>query len=703
MATAKEPPKMDDLLQKLRRSIAELSLQGDDFTRQMWHMYNTFEDVVVGGTLPSTDHPAGDAQQQHTLPPSQQPPPAAADDTAAPAAVAAGSLRGGDVAAATAGAQATAAPRAPKPVRIPSSPDVRRDSSSPTASPGARRKKRPMSQRCSYAACGSSGSSISSSSSGSQQQPQQRSSLSSSGNPLLDTIGSMTYDPCCESDDYYDLASVYLQRRQARQHSDGESIAYAGSIDSGYKSLCPTPEIPDYEAEAKPPGKAVVVPPQPAAVVAATARLAAPATAGGQQGHKPTQEELDADLDHLMQLRQSLLTAIARCESPVSPKSSTGSPRAGSAGDKTVRFSTEKLTSAPSCSPAKAPGTRAKPILKDPLCANLRANLERPDSGGTLEEEIDSLLCGGKPDYYDLDARFPPSTYVTMVEEKYRSNAGYSVAKVKCLKDKCQESSKDHNHATLTAEPSRRSQSHARQSHQQPQHHQAGPLTPALGTYNPPISAEPMVSRSEKSTAHPVPTPRCSAAHVATTANSAKPGSPKPTLMRSAKSRFNEVAKCMLEIIEDLQHKKITEPRPAKTSSSKLPAATATAASSSSQPLRDTHIGGSRAGPISVHQQQQQQTQRPLSDSEYHVYEEVLYDFVNSAGSVASELQRPPPPLPARPSEPGHRPKQRSNLYSLVRNQEERRNISKSLEQEWSGDRSTRLEDEYGFRSVTNS
>lgn len=102
-------------------------------------------------------------------------------------------------------------------------------------------------------------------------------------------------------------------------------------------------------------------------------------------------------------------------------------------------------------------------------------------------------------------------------------------------------------------------------------------------------------------------------------------------------------------------------------------------------------------------QQQQQQTQRPLSDSEYHVYEEVLYDFVNSTGSVTSELQRPPPPLPARPSEPGHRPKQRSNLYSLVRNQEERRNISKSLEQEWSGDRAGRLEDEYGFRSVTNS
>ncbi|XP_077486917.1 uncharacterized protein LOC144098279 isoform X2 [Amblyomma americanum] len=597
---------------------AELSLQGDDFTRQMWHMYNTFEDVVVGGT--PADHQASDGSQPRT-----------ADDAAA-----AGPVAGPSV----------AAPRAPKPVRISSSPDVRRDSSSPAASPGARRKKRPMSQRCPYAACGS----------------QQQRALSS-GNPLLDTIGSMTYDPCCESDDYYDLASVYLQRRQARQHSDGESIAYAGSIDSGYKSLCPTPEIPDYEAEAKPVGK----------------RLAA-ATEGS---HKPTQEELDADLDHLMQLRQSLLTAIARCESPVSPKS----PRVGSAGDKTVRFSTEKLTSAPSC---KAPGTRAKPILKDPLCANLRASLERPDSGGTLEEEIDSLLCGGKPDYYDLDARFPPSTYVTMVEDKYRSNAGYSVAKVKCLKDKCQESSKDHNHATLTGEPSRRSQSHGRQQLQQPV-----ALPQALGAHHPPAATEQAAVRvvSTETALPPVPTPRCSAPQPATGALSAKPSSPKPTLMRSAKSRFNEVAKCMLEIIEDLQHKKLLEPRPSK--AAPVPCKQPAVAAAPQQPLRDTHIGGGSkpAG---------QSQQRPLSDSEYHVYEEVLYDFVSAAGSVVSDLPRPPPPLPARPSEPGHRPKQRSNLYSLVRNQEERRNISKSLEQEWTGDRA-RLEDEYGFRSVTNS
>lgn len=634
---------------------AELSLQGDDFTRQMWHMYNTFEDVVVGGTPPA-DRQAGAVPGQ----PSQHPP--TDDDSAGEPTE--GPPRASDAASShVAATEAPAAvPRVVKPIRVPSSPDVRHDSSSPTASPGARRRKRPMPQRCSYAGCASSSSGSSTSSGSSQRGP--------SSNPLLDTIGSMTYDPCCESDDYYDLASVYLQRRQARQHSDGESIAYAGSIDSGYKSLCPTPEIPDYESDAKTSGKA-----------AAQARLAAPSVvAAGKPCPKPTQEELDADLDHLMQLRQSLLTAIARCESPVSPKS--GAARV--AADKTVRFSTEKLTSAPS--PAKSAGTRAKPILKDPLCANLRANLERPDSGGTLEEEIDSLLCGGKPDYYDLDARFPTSTYVTMVEEKHRSSAGYSVAKVKCLKDKCQESSKDHNHATLTGEPTRRSQSCHREQ-QQALRHQPGVTAPSTVACS--TSLEPASSRSGRAA---VPTPRCPAAQPP--AGGAKPpGSPKPTLISSAKSRFNEVAKCMLEIIEDLQHKKLTEPRPAKTSSSCKPAP----AAASAQPLRDTHIIGSRGVPP------QQHHQRPLSDSEYHVYEEVLYDFVNATEStVPSESQRPPPPLPARPSEPGHRPKQRSNLYSLVRNPEERRNISKSLEQEWTGDRA-RLEDEYGFRSVTKN
>ncbi|CAN7989250.1 unnamed protein product, partial [Ixodes hexagonus] len=628
---------------------AELSLQGDDFTRQMWHMYNTFEDVVVKGGPGSDQHqqslqpqapqPLPQQSQQQQQP--QPQPPVTGDPTAATVAAPAARLE-------------PSATRLVKPIRAPSSPDVRRDSSSsPSASPGARRKKRPMSQRCTYAACQRGGT--------------------PSSNPLLDTIGSMTYDPCCESDDYYDLASVYLRRRQGR-HSDGESIGYAGSIDSGYKSLCPTPEIPDYDG-----GTTVTGQPDAKPKIMMGTRLMS------KQG-KPTQEELDADLDHLMQLRQSLLTAIARCESPASPKS----PRTTTttASDKTVRFSTDKSTAAVSKSrttSAAGNGGRTKPILKDPLCANLRANMERPDSGGTLEEEIDGLLCG-KPDYYDLDAKFPPSTYVTMVEEKYRCSTGYSVAKVKCLKDKCQESCKDHNHATLLkAENARRQQQqqqllhHTTQQQQQHQPHQPHPQQPQQ-PQQPTQRRTPSPAHQVLITGDPANVTACSRG-----ATKSGPESPRPTLIRSAKSRFNEVAKCMLEIIEDLQHKKLTDPRSSRVRQPPAPP--------TPQLLRDAHAGGKRCSGVPQ--------QRPVSDSEYHVYEEVLYDFV-STGSTASDATVKPPPLPARPVEPGNRPKQRSNLYSLVRNQEERRNISRSLEQERSSDK-RELGDEYGFRSLTNS
>ncbi|CAN7983859.1 unnamed protein product [Ixodes pacificus] len=586
----------------------------------MWHMYNTFEDVVSQPQPQQSQHPPRHASTSESTTTSAVAPTARPEPSAT---------------------------RLVKPIRAPSSPDVRRDSlSSPSASPGARRKKRPMSQRCTYAACQRSGT--------------------PSSNPLLDTIGSMTYDPCCESDDYYDLASVYLRRRQGR-HSDGESIGYAGSIDSGYKSLCPTPEIPDYD------GGTVTGQPDAKPKIMMGTRLMS-------KQAKPTQEELDADLDHLMQLRQSLLTAIARCESPASPKS----PRTTTttAGDKTVRFSTDKSTAASAKSrttSAAGAGGRTKPILKDPLCANLRANMERPDSGGTLEEEIDSLLCG-KPDYYDLDAKFPPSTYVTMVEEKYRCSPGYSVAKVKCLKEKCQESCKDHNHATLLkAEHARRQQQQLlhhspQQQQQQHQPHQQHSQQPQQQTQH----RTPSPARQGQSSGEPASVATCSRG-----TTKSGPESPRPTLIRSAKSRFNEVAKCMLEIIEDLQHKKLADPRSNRV---RHPAPT------TPQLLRDAHSGAKRNGSV---------PQRPMSDSEYHVYEEVLYDFV-STGSTTSDSTIKPPPLPARPVEPGNRPKQRSNLYSLVRNQEERRNISKSLEQEWSSDKGE-LGDEYGFRSLANS
>jgi hypothetical protein len=83
---------------------------------------------------------------------------------------------------------------------------------------------------------------------------------------------------------------------------------------------------------------------------------------------------------------------------------------------------------------------------------------------------------------------------------------------------------------------------------------------------------------------------------------------------------------------------------------------------------------------------------------DYHVYEEIMYELTTRPISNPG-----PPPLPARPdgifrtsatlkkvpaSHPppqSHRPKQRSNLYSLFREPSARRDISQSLEQEYLG------------------
>ncbi|XP_053214832.1 LOW QUALITY PROTEIN: putative uncharacterized protein DDB_G0277255, partial [Panonychus citri] len=94
-------------------------------------------------------------------------------------------------------------------------------------------------------------------------------SNSSLANPLLDTISCLTSsDPYSDSDDYDVTRNKVINQRARRRcrrmlsdrsircspnhlhsccSSDADSIGYAGSnsIDSGYKSLCPTPEVPE--------------------------------------------------------------------------------------------------------------------------------------------------------------------------------------------------------------------------------------------------------------------------------------------------------------------------------------------------------------------------------------------------------------------------------------------------------------------------
>ena len=154
---------------------------------------------------------------------------------------------------------------------------------------------------------------------------------------------------------------------------------------------------------------------------------------------------------------------------------------------------------------------------------------------------------------------------------------------------------------------------------------------------------------------------------------------PRPTAGRPAhgiRSKFSHMAQCMLDIIDELHSKGRVQQRPADSPSP--------------------------------------------APSEYHTYEEVMYGVIGRERIAEAAPSPEPPPLPLRPSAlfgsardvststvppqpqptvPAPRrpdaPKQRNNLYSLFSSARDRRSLSHSLEQEFSGAGSDG--DEYGF------
>lgn len=195
------------------------------------------------------------------------------------------------------------------------------------------------------------------------------------------------------------------------------------------------------------------------------------------------------------------------------------------------------------------------------------------------------------------------------------------------------------------------------------------------------------------------------------------PPPPTVSMSKTAKCRFTEVARCMLEIIEDLQLKKL---HPDSGKDLQQPPAT-----EPQQPGDDKVPSGELAGDTSA----SIRSETYASAAEYHVYEEIDYDFlaVHLLPEIVKEV---PPPLPARPvgmgakgvpprkrapsppprkallcpqkrnltaTEVRNRPKQRGNLYCLFSDRVERRNISRSLEREWR-DNPDNQEDDYGFK-----
>ena len=230
-----------------------------------------------------------------------------------------------------------------------------------------------------------------------------------------------------------------------------------------------------------------------------------------------------------------------------------------------------------------------------------------------------------------------------------------------------------------------------------------------------------------------------------------------PTGPNSQSGRFSEVAKCMLEIIEDLQNQTqlpglvqpgstpVSPPAPAPSVPEPRPLP------SSPSPSRSGDVGmeskgfaqaglWGNVGPEMSSSLLQRQRTGMGPGPDYHVYEEIIYELTTRPRSDPG-----PPPLPARPdgifrtssvmkkasaSHPpskSHRPKQRSNLYSLFREPSARHDVTQSMEQEYRGtaggitplpklgqprcilgprnhpeqDRVKQPEEEYGFRVGT--
>lgn len=188
-----------------------------------------------------------------------------------------------------------------------------------------------------------------------------------------------------------------------------------------------------------------------------------------------------------------------------------------------------------------------------------------------------------------------------------------------------------------------------------------------------------------------------------------------PTGPKPQSGRFSEVAQCMLEIIEDLQNQTQLPGLVQPGSTPVSPPAPAPSAPDSqpfpnpSSPSRAADVGMESKGfaqaglwgiigpEMSSSLLQRQRTgMRPGSD--YHVYEEIMYELTTRPRSDPG-----PPPLPARPdgifrtsslvkkastSRPpskSHRPKQRSNLYSPLREPGVRHDALQSVEQEYRG------------------
>ncbi|RWS31353.1 hypothetical protein B4U80_05262 [Leptotrombidium deliense] len=516
-------------------------------------------------------------------------------------------------------------------------------------------------------------------------------SSSSVANPLLDTISSLTSsDPYSDSDDCCDLNGKAYQQRQRRRcrrminersmkrspnhhhhhhsSSDADSIGYAGSnsIDSGYKSQCQTPEVPEGSTLA---ASEAIDRKQNACVSEnveskSDSNNATVITDNNKKMSASKVEAVTATKEDVKvtTVPSSCAASAPKSRSPVKDLRRTlnTSPTLSAANNKSVRFDNDvqitslyplTLNARTSLKARRKIETAAefnerspfatKSILKDPLCANLRTQIETGElgSGCSLEGEIDTLLYGkvdaNYSNNYQLDV-VHDIPYVSLIEDKYRlkQNAA-NVTKMKA--------SEVNINATLSTKTRERA------------------------SYS---SGTAISDRSSK----------------------------------LSKSKFTEMAKYMLDILDDLQTKKGDDLKSSIQSTV------------SNKKVSDKHIYQDKSKASQHSDTASEASYNTLP--EYHIYEEVLYDCMNSIKHDESRVQFNEPEktvskvsdlhTPIEKMIPGlkststagswgrrsyNRPKQRSNLYSLFTDSAQRRSISRSLEREWNYYRSNLIED----------
>ncbi|XP_035225195.1 serine-rich adhesin for platelets-like [Stegodyphus dumicola] len=760
--------RMEGLLEKLKINVVELILQGDDVTRQMWQMYSVFEEIFGRQTMTTSNNEplkhvvVGDRIKGSSMKPSKSKSSERPTiDTAASPQISSSMTVSSIPSTPVIALSSNSTPTVPSPVaetksespisanstmspqnKVPSagalpsgSPSVKsspQSSDRPSDSPSAPSNHQfPKGQELT--------------SSGVTPAVAQSSNLTS--NPLLDTIGALaTSNP--DSDDS-DLDIVYQQLRYRGRHrrpeqvrirthrthshqhqpvasSDPESIGYAGSnsIDSGYKSLCATPEVSDSLSAPEVRRSASDVSASDSSTTSGR-----PRSLDGQDGktskikmgtrsiagkikavdRSPRQPHTtsainDVTLDHLMYLRQSLRKD--RVDAQRSPNDSIPSSVT------TSTFRDSDLSPRPitdeewrdQCRPypfrtASSSSSHSAFTGRDGRSSRGSSRSEEIDQEGGGESSSDFLLSG--VEYYDLESiqEFPPSNnYVTMLEEKTRC-ARFQLVSA----SKCPEPFSERQLTSLYRKRSESSQSVdgglGRSQHQQ--------------IYG--------------ATGHPLRAPR----------------SPAKVMSRHHKphhatdSKLTEAAIRVLEMIEDFRMEEAMSrsgrmlPYQATGDHHQPIMPTASGATSNYPSSAIPHQAflpryrkspGLRAGvrPASTGSLLEQEIDaRSVASSssyaasaEHHVYEEIMYDLVCERAASASDRSMPPPippergrmvrsrllPVPPHIATPHHQPpfpvdprrimvrshKHRSsNLYSMLSSARGHNNVDRYLEMEW--------------------